>query len=983
MTRFIPMALLGAGLLVAPVVQAQDEPPAQETPADASPETPPEGDEAAEEEAEAPPEGEGDDPKEEAAEEEAPEQAGPSPREQAARRVRTMAMSLREMTQPDARRIRNTADEMAAVGADGVSALVDLLTDPVPAVRLAVVKALGTLKPDGVLASLVARLGDERVPVVLAAVEAVSRYESDFATRALSRWLGHPSEEVRDAVMEALAERDEAQVRGVVRKQLENPPPEVGAGPFLVALGRFPDRRTRRDLFEALEDPDKAPHALRGLAHYGPRAARRLARWVELHPEREVAHQAVQVLVDWGEKGSRQLERVIADLPLDLVRTAVRAWTTADPEGAAERVTELTDHRDAEVRIAALEVIRDVEGADPKEHLGDNLRHRDERVQILAARSVREVGQDEEVEDALIDRYREVARRRTEDDAGMRQALLRSLGQVGRDDAVPELVQAIGHDDEAEAALEALGAVGERAIDSLLFVIKTGDPVRTPLAVKALGNAGKPAVEPLMKLLVHGRRAVRNTARQALAKIGDASIVPQVVQMILDPDTPGRAQLLALLGALYGDESFRALERFALESTEHRIRLGAVNVLSQAPDPRVLPVLRNVAESDDKADVRHLAVEGLVWHGDQEAVPLLIDLLGHERVPIRLTAARGLGYLARPEHVPDIAPQMSTPRDEVITAVRRCLQRITFRTDLEEADQFEDWFEEWEDRSRRIGPLKGAEMALGDGTVLHYALGGDGRPLLVLPGGPDLSYDYLRPALDRLMEEHLLIFVDLPGRGRSTAPKVDGVRLGVAHDVQSVATMLVRLNLREVDVYGHGWGAMVAARLADKHGKLVRRVVLDNSPMPTLLGWTGRIDATAAAIPEPWKSDLPVFEEQARRFQPEVRDQYLAWALMTGAVAKVRKLVDVVPRIRTRPEVRSDIIGGMGAFDLRDAYTRLAKKTLLLYGEETPLPEETEAWRQDLASHDEVSLEILSGAGYLPFHERTGRWHEVVEKFLE
>jgi pimeloyl-ACP methyl ester carboxylesterase/HEAT repeat protein len=906
--------------------------------------------------------------------------------EMAARRVEMMAMSLREMVGLDRKRVDNTAAEMAAVGPAGAMALVELLGDPVAAVRLAAVEALKVLAvPEG-QAPLIARLGDEEPSVAKAAAEAVGAIEADWAVDALVRWLGHSDPGVRKAVMEQIAKRNPDRVREVIRRQLASPPVEVGRGPFLAALGRFPDKDTKGELLAALDDPADAPAALRGLGALGDAAVKEVAAYVRTHARDEdpaLAAAGLAVLAGGGPKGAAELEKILPSLPPGLVHAAVDHTVETAGEDGGARLTALSGHKNLEVRAKALERMAEAGVGDPVAFLGSNLKAKDDRVQMLAAKALGAGKRSPEAEKLLIGRYREVARRRSDANLELRRELLKALGRVGADGAVAELVQAIGRDEEVEAALVGLGSVGEPAIGSLLFVIKTGDAVRTPLAVEALANAGPAAIDPMMGLLTHRSRDVRNVARTAMAQIGKPTIVPHVIELLQNPETPGRPQLMALLGALYTEESFATLTHVAQTDEDADMRLGAVRVLSQKAEPRVLEVLRGIAVKDDSNEVRHLAVKSLIWQGDRESVPLLLNVLLGDKDFIRKTAAFGLGYLASPEDVPKLVAGMDTPRSEILTAARDALRRVTFRGDLAKPEDFKRWYKAWRERETKRAKVKEAEMTLSDGTRLYYALAGQGRPLVVLGDGPDFSHDYLRQPFDRLAAGRVVLYLDLPGRGRSSRPTEEGVGVGLEHDVRSVATMLTRLNLKAVDIYGAGWGAMVAVRIADKHPKLVRKLILDDSPQPTLRGWATRVDLGVAQMIDPWKADMKVFEEEARRFQPDVRDEMLTRAIIGALLERPRIMPQIVPMLGTDPGLRGAIIAPMGAFDLSDAYRRINVPTLMLYGAKPPLDEAGLAWREELiGSNSNLRLTVIGDAGLMPMFEATEAWQEIVENFL-
>jgi len=418
---------------------------------------------------------------------------------------------------------------------------------------------------------------------------------------------------------------------------------------------------------------------------------------------------------------------------------------------------------------------------------------------------------------------------------------------------------------------------------------------------------------------------------------------------------------------------------------DHEMRFAAVKVLGQQTGRRVLATLRDVARGDGNNEVRHLAVQTLIWQGDRASVPTFLRMLASERDFIRMTLAQGLGYLAGPVHIPELMERMDTPRDDIIVAIRNTIRRITFRPDLKTNAQFEDWHDDWESAGApRPIDLKPTYLTLGDGTQVHYWIGGQGDPLLVLHDGPDLTHDYLVESFRPLLDDYTVLFVDLPGRGKSSRP-TDGVsKLGVEHDAQSIATLLVRVNLRAVNVYAHGWGTLVAARLAEKYPKLVGKLVLDNAPEPTLSGWSSLVAMSAQRVVHPWSEDLAIFDSGKRGFNPSVRDQFLSVALMTGALGRPSVLLHVAPLLGRDPGLRATILNEMGDFDLRPTFERIAHPTLLLYGTNSPLSESAIAWRDKLdKENSSVSKFELAGTGYLPAYEYPKPWAKLVRRFLK
>jgi proline iminopeptidase len=86
--------------------------------------------------------------------------------------------------------------------------------------------------------------------------------------------------------------------------------------------------------------------------------------------------------------------------------------------------------------------------------------------------------------------------------------------------------------------------------------------------------------------------------------------------------------------------------------------------------------------------------------------------------------------------------------------------------------------------------------------------GGSGTPLLLLHGGPGFPSYYLEP-LAALSDERPVIFYDQLGAGRSDRPS-DNSLWTTERFVREVAQVREALGLREIHLYGHSWGSMLA-----------------------------------------------------------------------------------------------------------------------------------------------------------------------------
>ena len=86
--------------------------------------------------------------------------------------------------------------------------------------------------------------------------------------------------------------------------------------------------------------------------------------------------------------------------------------------------------------------------------------------------------------------------------------------------------------------------------------------------------------------------------------------------------------------------------------------------------------------------------------------------------------------------------------------------------------------------------------------------GGTSIPLLMLHGGRGVSSIYLKP-LEALADQRPVVFFDQLGCGNSPGP-ADTSLWTIEKFVEQIAAVRKALNLKQVHLYGHSWGTMLA-----------------------------------------------------------------------------------------------------------------------------------------------------------------------------
>jgi proline-specific peptidase len=146
-------------------------------------------------------------------------------------------------------------------------------------------------------------------------------------------------------------------------------------------------------------------------------------------------------------------------------------------------------------------------------------------------------------------------------------------------------------------------------------------------------------------------------------------------------------------------------------------------------------------------------------------------------------------------------------------------------------------------------------------------------PLIILHGGPGACHDYLLPLTD-LASSRPIVFYDQIGNGRSTHltnKAGDEEFWSIKLFKDELDNLLSHLGLRErqVDVYGHSWGGMLAVEWAATPSSAnLRRLVLSNS-LASMDAWRIGISTLRKELPQDVQQVLDHADETQMYETPE------------------------------------------------------------------------------------------------------------------
>jgi pimeloyl-ACP methyl ester carboxylesterase len=265
-----------------------------------------------------------------------------------------------------------------------------------------------------------------------------------------------------------------------------------------------------------------------------------------------------------------------------------------------------------------------------------------------------------------------------------------------------------------------------------------------------------------------------------------------------------------------------------------------------------------------------------------------------------------------------------------------------------------------------------------EGGQLHGSLTGAGPPVLLLHGGPGLSWDYLRPVVAELADGYRVAAY----QQRGLAPSTARAPYEVAVQAADAVAVLDALAWERAIVVGHSWGGHLLLHvLADHPERVSGALIIDT------LGGVG--DGGEAEFDAEMIRRMPP-EDVARAEQLELeaiagrgseRDQMESMRLFWPTYFANPALPAPFPGFRSSVEayaatfasLRSELPGLAGRI------AGVSVPTTFLHGAGSPMPV-TASSDTARAMGPAARVEILGRAGHFPWLERPGTIRAALDR---
>jgi pimeloyl-ACP methyl ester carboxylesterase len=250
------------------------------------------------------------------------------------------------------------------------------------------------------------------------------------------------------------------------------------------------------------------------------------------------------------------------------------------------------------------------------------------------------------------------------------------------------------------------------------------------------------------------------------------------------------------------------------------------------------------------------------------------------------------------------------------------------------------------------------------------------RPTVVLlHGGPgSFDHSYFKPDFARLAQGAQVVYLDLPGHGRSEWGDPAAWSFELCAD--AVRDFCDALGIAEPVVYGHSLGGFVALVYAVRHPGHAGALVLQSTHARFDLG---RIvegfrraggDEVAAIAESSYGGD-------GRSVSPEDWDR--CWRLFGPRVPTDEERASTV----VNSELNARGLERMRGFDVIDQLARIDCPTLVCVGELDPVTPVAAAREiVDAMPHRKARLEVVEGAGHFTWKDAPERYWPLVTDFV-
>ena len=268
----------------------------------------------------------------------------------------------------------------------------------------------------------------------------------------------------------------------------------------------------------------------------------------------------------------------------------------------------------------------------------------------------------------------------------------------------------------------------------------------------------------------------------------------------------------------------------------------------------------------------------------------------------------------------------------------------------------------------------------GDGVRLSWLEAGSGPTLIMLPGWSQ-SAALFREQFAGLSGKIHCLSLDHRGHGESDKPSY-GYR--ISRLAQDLRELIDHCELDQITLLGHSMGSSVIWAYLDAYGedRLAGLVIDDQPPAMTLLEHESDVARKHAGAIFPWPQLNATCAELSGPKGAAARRQMIG-AMLSNRISKVDRDWILGENDKFPSQHAATLLFNSSTQDWRDLIPRITLPTLIIGGEGSVVPPESQRWIHSQLRRSQVEILPSDQGGYhFGFLENPRRFNELVGCFI-
>jgi proline iminopeptidase len=270
---------------------------------------------------------------------------------------------------------------------------------------------------------------------------------------------------------------------------------------------------------------------------------------------------------------------------------------------------------------------------------------------------------------------------------------------------------------------------------------------------------------------------------------------------------------------------------------------------------------------------------------------------------------------------------------------------------------------------------------------VHYEAIGEGKPILLLSGGPGFSSAYVAPVAIGLSKSFRSVLVDQRGTGKSNLLKCDTTTVTLSLTIDDLELLRKHLGYDSWIVLGHSYGGLLASAYAAAHPKSVSALVLVgtaglNTGLFKYFGdnINARLLPSDNELSEYWSDSAVVARDSIRAKFESLK------AILPGYFFS-RKNSLLLSQTLTPEEVNFDINAliwhdiGTQKLDLTESSWSYKNPVLIVHGRQDPIGESVP--QIAARAYPNSKLVFIERCGHFPWLEQPATFYSTLIEFLD